>query len=1104
MAFLGRRSRNQWVMTSVVALLLVPVLMAAIAPVLAPIPSPAAAWTSPPLPERDEPLPDFQHLLEPLPLIVRDLPDAASRNVIAIYDTTTFTDDESASRMLAEAGLAIQVPARLDTAWRSWLHDWQGDAVPGSVMEYLATDPRNAGRLSNLAVAMHSVWVTTAGPNIVGSARLQSLILLESTLRSFPESREAIMNYMYIRSVGWNGGPIEDRGAIFNAWLTSNPDDATALYLAVNLYLNNSIWDYEQDVDALRTLAVGMAASDDPARAALGHAILGDLELGNLELDENAAYSRLEVAPFTVMHSARLALEHYDQALLLSDDPSIYTARALALEMLGDIPSAIDAQQRAVDLDPRSITSRLLLADLVLQRRGSVEEVRESIETARAIEREAISITLDQPTPTLGDIRVLDGTGELAGLASNRPERFYIYYVPPMAGAGFAVAFDEIPLYTRQPASRSGMNPVARAASNAILKSEALGDPDGAVDDAGRWQTLNRDPRFTWTSYSTSFEPSRAIALLVAGDGDLASMELEFRDVLSAATWLGFAGSNQEAIDLCEAAQDRGAPEDYVDSLQECIARNAYLLGDHERSQEAFESIGDDFMVGYVAERRGDLDEAARRYRLVAESEAHTRYIAMLRLATVLLEKGDFEEAIRLYDEFLAWPSDNDFGCVFDACTAVGHVRPMAQNNRGIAKLRLHADRDGRIDCQGDARDACAAALVDFDTALASDPRNPLFLMNEAWVVRLLGDRDLSIQLMTQARESDPTLYPVLNDLGVFATESGDTDAARRFFLDAVAANPRYDLALWNLGVLHMRDGVGGLLRGQAYLARAIVQNPSMVTESLGFLTDERIYRVEINEQLRPGAGWSFGVASSVATSIFGVVTVVVVLFQATYLVVRDKLLEVLNSRAETQSAWLRTLAAGKLPFTVDARWERWLVLVAPLAVLVFTTTWIARHGEPQAATASAALALFAVMLAVVVHEVGHAAVAWNMRATIQPAQWAPGTVLALVLAPFSISSGPFPGQKIVAQDEAAAKWVAIAGPMANLAVAVLAYLLFTVQPLPVLRMIAQVQLAAMGYALLPFAPLDGAEIERWYPRLLALLGGTAVLLGVLFSVGIL
>ena len=43
-----------------------------------------------------------------------------------------------------------------------------------------------------------------------------------------------------------------------------------------------------------------------------------------------------------------------------------------------------------------------------------------------------------------------------------------------------------------------------------------------------------------------------------------------------------------------------------------------------------------------------------------------------------------------------------------------------------------------------------------------------------------------------------------------------------------------------------------------------------------------------------------------------------------------------------------------------------------------------------------------------------------------------------------------------------------------------------------------------MAYALMPFEPLDGAVLARAHPRLLGALGGTGLLLGVLFSVGIL
>jgi hypothetical protein len=186
-------------------------------------------------------------------------------------------------------------------------------------------------------------------------------------------------------------------------------------------------------------------------------------------------------------------------------------------------------------------------------------------------------------------------------------------------------------------------------------------------------------------------------------------------------------------------------------------------------------------------------------------------------------------------------------------------------------------------------------------------------------------------------------------------------------------------------------------------------------------------------------------------------------------------------------------------------RWSRWLPLAIALAVLTFTTIWIARRDEPNAAAASAALALFAVMLAVVVHETGHALAAWRKHATLEPTQWTPGAVLALGLAllPFvGASAGPYPGQKIVSGNNTAATWIYIAGPAANLVVAVVVYGLYLLEPLPGLRLISQIQLAAMSYALLPFAPLDGAFIAQSYPKVLAGCGMAIALVGVMFGLG--
>ena len=59
------------------------------------------------------------------------------------------------------------------------------------------------------------------------------------------------------------------------------------------------------------------------------------------------------------------------------------------------------------------------------------------------------------------------------------------------------------------------------------------------------------------------------------------------------------------------------------------------------------------------------------------------------------------------------------------------------------------------------------------------------------------------------------------------------------------------------------------------------------------------------------------------------------------------------------------------------------------------------------------------------------------------------------------------------------------------------------VEPLPVLRLIAQVQLAAIAYALLPFRPLDGQALVHRRPVVAASVSLGVSVAGVLFSIGV-
>ncbi|MDP9365405.1 MAG: hypothetical protein M3Q10_14475, partial [Chloroflexota bacterium] len=99
------------------------------------------------------------------------------------------------------------------------------------------------------------------------------------------------------------------------------------------------------------------------------------------------------------------------------------------------------------------------------------------------------------------------------------------------------------------------------------------------------------------------------------------------------------------------------------------------------------------------------------------------------------------------------------------------------------------------------------------------------------------------------------------------------------------------------------------------------------------------------------------------------------------------------------------------------------------------------------------------------------------------------------------LSSGPFVGQRVLGLEPSRAWCVYLGGPAGNPLLAAVAYGAFLAQPLPLLRLLAEVQLAAVGYALLPFDPLDGGPLGRC-PGVLAALGLFTAVAGVLFTLG--
>lgn len=1102
----------QWCLCACAAIvLLLPAGLAVVAPALAPLPAAAAAprWEAPPLPDRETPLPGFQDLLDPLPLVVRDLPDPASRDVVAAYDKATLFDPQPSRDMLAAAERAIPVPADLETSWNYWiraLDSASGDPapIPDAILQTLQADPRNGDRLSNLAVAYYFA-VLTENPNRGVNADRRddnTLRLLAATSEAFPDSRAILLNYAFLSSFirlaklgSESSNPVLVRNPITHlaAWMAAHPEDVTALQLLVFETLNSS--GAVPEDPAIVSELNRLADMPDAARAALAHAFLGDLKL-------KSAYAQRVGAPFTAQETARQALQEYDKALELSDDPSIYSARAETLEFLGVIPSAFESQKRAAELQPDSMPLLLRLGDLYREQQGDELQVMAAMREAREQYRRAFTLAEDQKRSPISDIQLRVYNGEFdpnAPVAGSeytafRPSRTYVSLNPwaGMAGGGYILSYDLIPKYEQQPYVVGEGLPAERSASNAIVASVALGDPQGATEDANKlFRFLGDSPDLAGPSGARTRVQELAIpaAQLVAGRD--AQSHADDSVLGFAVISLRFAGLYQQAASLCRTS----------DQLR-CLGENAYLAGDYGVARKAFADLGDPLYEGFVAQVVGDSDGAVRLYqswlsKKHAEMET-MRGVVTAWLGNAYLDSGDVRNATASYGQVIE--RIDRLGGPFGSADRL--ALQHAQNNRGIARLRSQMRSGAGPDCSGKGASICQAALADFEAALRSDPYNPVYLLGKAWAERLLGNPEAAVQTLNQAVQIDPTLFPALNDLGVLAIQSGDLPRARQALTDALAANPKYDLALWNIGVLEMQRGVRGVPRGQAYLARAIAQNPTFASSGLSYRTDEEIYRVEFNERLKAGAGWTFASATSVATTAFGLITILVIILGAIDYLITDKIQSAASARAAEVATFLDRMIGHKLSLPSGDGLFPWLPLLTTIPALAFATSWSALRENPGTAAANVVLALFATLTAVVVHETGHALAAWKVNAQILPAQWGPGTLLALVLLPIHLNAGPYPGQRVICEDEEAVWWVHLGGPLANLLVAVGAYALFLVRPLPGLRLIALVQFAAMSYALLPFEPLDGAALARSRPVVVSGLSSLVLIGGLLFSIG--
>lgn len=125
-----------------------------------------------------------------------------------------------------------------------------------------------------------------------------------------------------------------------------------------------------------------------------------------------------------------------------------------------------------------------------------------------------------------------------------------------------------------------------------------------------------------------------------------------------------------------------------------------------------------------------------------------------------------------------------------------------------------------------------AEAIACYEQAVATGP--PTCVARENLSVakcdlgtrhKLEGRTDVAAACYAEALALNPNYYPALFNLGVIYSEQGDMERALESYMAAVAKNPNYCEALCNVGVIHKNSG--RLEMAIEYYSRALKSNPN-------------------------------------------------------------------------------------------------------------------------------------------------------------------------------------------------------------------------------------------------------------------------------------
>ena len=1057
--------------------------------------------------------------LEPLP-IIEPGENGSDRAVFEGFERLDPGDPDSAVALVLAArarfprGPADELFTRL-TSEEAVSNDLpQGQerlSLEEAARDELQADPAYARDLNDLAIALFGLGVATQDDDIGepfagfaggGYPREPAYDLLRLGVQAFPDDRALTLNLALLASASpaniTEFEAVLDPVATLDGFVDRHPDDITARLLLAHL---ESVGDTDGDLsEALATLdpLLNSPAGERLARLARGDAMVAHAETRRLE------------SPMLAWRLARAAVGEYDEAVAAGAGPDAYAGRALALDLLGDVNGAIDAQRAAVELNPDAAVWWLRLAELqgcAGDQAGREASGRRALDAVGVSPSRLGASRLLRADPTAHVLVSDRGFGGYS-LGSGRPVVGVIW--PQPQGTGVVIDLDPFP-------SPPGCIPLDEtepgvpALEESLLATIAQRNPDAARSLFGTYAT------------GGAGEQDAMDLLFVAHLLDGISTQDNFVDALLAV---------QNRVDpavagpLCTAILDDGTFSentlrtfDVGPALGACVAESAWRAGDEEAAHAAMQrTIGKDeggqdeglrfLQAGMVAESIGATAEARSAYRRAA-ADSYMIVPALWRLGDLTLTEGDPVSAVALYDLVLA-VIDQGAGQQFDDPLSIPELRSAVQqvrNNRSVARL-LAADArsSSGLDCAKDP-EPCELAQEDIDAALASDPGSWIYQMNAAYVSRLRGDDEAARRLLTEAMSGEPsTAWAIDNDLGVLDAERGAPGGARDHLLASIKGRADYALAPWNLGVLESSSGPGGFLAGQGWLAAAARLDRGFRSAPTEFVFDEAVFRIELRRGRVAGVT-ELASPAGVAAAVFASVATVGSLGKLGGALVspgREAGMSLTKRALVGRRPRLRS--AGRLWFAarrLRIRWSAWFVWLPALAVLAGGIVYGASRTAPDALVAGLLVGAGTVLLAIVTHQAGHRLVGAATGIRVTPGRWDAGLITGLGALIFQAPTGPFPAEVLAGRDRKRVWLVALAGPIANCVGAAVAYLLWWIEPLPALRALVIAQLLVAAYFLMPAKPLDGSRLSD-HPVLTAAFGFGLAAVSAALALGVL